>query len=641
MIAGGDRIDRHRFRGNSVAMKLRGRLVAGGLCVVVGVLALVVWLGLPDAVGPTTVEHPNPRFLVIAGVAVLIALGVLIGALPASRSPYRLILSGFAIGAALMVAIALPADGRPWSITLSMPAQVAAVAVTALLVGGAAVIAGHGWIIATASAVVSLAVGFVEPQYLPAAVQVLFLVSVLLTGDRRDWLRTGVAAALAVVASYVALIIPAVAAGQAIRWWPGVASLPAIYATDALPGLLLGTLAAALVLLARPRTGEPGVRSGYRVESDRLRRLVGGLVIAGAIVAWSFGLASFEPELRATVDLADAQARAGGPFLGDADMVEALGLAGKDFRWAAIILGLGGVLLFVRGSNRRTVAAVVALVGWLTADVVGDRLDPGGWGLPDSVRPSLVFGVSAAVVVTIVVTVAVVLGRRVLPGPQRPVGLRVVYAAVAFGAAPMLAYADGGNRYLPTGMQAASAALAILLVLVGVTLAAAAAPERSRSRLAIAALVGVLAAALMAWRYLIETTAVRIAWGNGLVVPLAGFLAASAFAVVALGLNRPRTGPAWFVAVLTFVVTPPLAWATLSGAVWVGYRAEDWLSPLTGDPAMFDGYPMVVIGAAAGLTLAMLLVVPGSWWGRPSAPAPDPATDAGPESAQTTLVLSG
>jgi hypothetical protein len=90
--------------------------------------------------------------------------------------------------------------------------------------------------------------------------------------------------------------------------------------------------------------------------------------------------------------------------------------------------------------------------------------------------------------------------------------------------------------------------------------------------------------------------------------------------VVALGLNRPRTGPAWVVAVLTVLLTPPLAWAALSGAVWAGYRAEDWLSPLTGDPAMFDGYPMVVIGAAAGLTMAMLLVVPGSWWGSPVRP---------------------
>jgi hypothetical protein len=463
---------------------------------------------------------------VTAGAAVLIALGVLIGALPASRSPYRLILSGFAIGAALMVAIALPADGRPWSIALSMPAQVAAVAVTALLVGGAAVIAGHGWIIATASAVVSLALGFVEPQYLPAAVQVLFLVSVLLTGDRRDWLRTGVAAALAVLASYVALVIPAVAAGQAVRWWPSVASLPMIYATDALPGLLLGTLAAALVLLARPRMDEPGVRSGYRVESDRLRRLVGGLVIAGAIVAWSFGLASFEPELRATVDLANARARAGGPFLGDADMVEALGLAGKDFRWAAIILGLGGVLLFVRGSNRRTVAAVVALVGWLTADVVGDRLDPGGWGLPDSVP-----------------AVAGLRGRRGGRGHDRgrggggprPAGAArpatTGRAAGGLRGGGLRRGADARLRrrwqpYLPAGMQAASAAVAILLVLVGVTLAAAAAPERSPARLAIAALVGVVAAALMAWRYLIETTAVRIAWGDGLVLPLAGFLAA-------------------------------------------------------------------------------------------------------------------
>jgi hypothetical protein len=86
----------------------------------------------------------------------LILLGVLIGVLPARRSPYRLIISGIAVAAApLGVASIVPGylPYEPLPQPMNLTALVAALVVGFLLIAGAAVVAGLGPVVATVSAV--------------------------------------------------------------------------------------------------------------------------------------------------------------------------------------------------------------------------------------------------------------------------------------------------------------------------------------------------------------------------------------------------------------------------------------------------------------------------------------------------------
>src|SRR5215468_2365737 len=98
---------------DSVAMNTRGRLTLGGLSVVAGVVAFAASFTLPD-MAQRAYPHSQSEYtngyavsrLPMAALA-LILLGVLIGLLPAGRSPYRLILSGIAVAAAPLGVVAI------------------------------------------------------------------------------------------------------------------------------------------------------------------------------------------------------------------------------------------------------------------------------------------------------------------------------------------------------------------------------------------------------------------------------------------------------------------------------------------------------------------------------------------------------
>ena len=65
--------------------------------------------------------------------------------------------------------------------------------------------------------------------------------------------------------------------------------------------------------------------------------------------------------------------------------------------------------------------------------------------------------------------------------------------------------------------------------------------------------------------------------------------------------------------------------------------AEPALTPLTGAWARLDGYSIMVIEVLAGVTVALLIVVAGSWWGRPVAV---PVSSAPPPTEKPPVVLS-
>ena len=99
-------------------------------------------------------------------------------------------------------------------------------------------------------------------------------------------------------------------------------------------------------------------------------------------------------------------------------------------------------------------------------------------------------------------------------------------------------------------------------------------------------------------------------------------MAVATLAVVAVGLGRPRTWHAWVVASAAALAAPSLASAAVIGSLLTSREAEAVLTPLTGSWARIDGSSAGVEGILAGLTTALMIVVAGSWWGRPAVPAP-------------------
>jgi hypothetical protein len=70
------------------------------------------------------------------------------------------------------------------------------------------------------------------------------------------------------------------------------------------------------------------------------------------------------------------------------------------------------------------------------------------------------------------------------------------------------------------------------------------------------------------------------------------------------------------------LAAPSLASAAVIGSLLTSREAEAVLTPLTGSWARIDGSSAGVEGILAGLTTALMIVVAGSWWGRPAVPAP-------------------
>lgn len=110
-----------------------------------------------------------------------------------------------------------------------------------------------------------------------------------------------------------------------------------------------------------------------------------------------------------------------------------------------------------------------------------------------------------------------------------------------------------------------------------------------------------------------------------------------------LSQRRPRRWTGRLALVAAAVTTVAFANIVLTSASLAGSYAEDVLTPLSGNPAMVGGYPLVVIAAFAGLALSLLAIVPASLvdTGR-SMRDPIPATEPGPapDSEAPTNVLT-
>jgi hypothetical protein len=600
-------------------MRSRGRSALSIVCVLVGLAGAAVALLAPE---PRARPELRPLAqilqappLLVAGL-VLAALGASL-LLPAGRQPLRLVVAGIAFTTSPLLALPSPAGSATWAAAFAIG--------VALVVGGVAFAglpwpfgvavllpfgAFAGWQL-TGSVVPHSLLGFIG---FGAFLTALSLVAAGLWPARGSgrlsgpagWVGVGGLALFGLLAEIVlstavaefATVLPYVLLPPVARDRNAVLPFPLVLTDGVVEGALLGAVAGAVALLARP-----GLRA--RVDGARPLRVLGALLAAAAAVLWALGAAIFEPALRATYNRV-----APGPF--SADAAEALGLAGKDFRWAAIVLGLGGLALLVRGTAGRLAAVGVSLVLWLTADVLWDRANLSGW--PYAVVAGLLAGA--------ILAAAALVARRVPDGPDSAVPLRLVYSAVAVGTAPMLAYADGANRNLPDGAQLAGGVLGILLVVAGVATALA---SRSLTwgRAVFATLVGLAAAAVLGWHYFVETTQARIIWGYEFTIPLVWYLAVTVVACLLLGLGRPTRRTGWLGLAAGLVVVPGLTTTVLKGAVRTGYFAENSLSPLTGDPAMFNGYPLAVIGALSGLTVALLALGIAGRVGHQAPPTPD------------------
>lgn len=165
-----------------------------------------------------------------------------------------------------------------------------------------------------------------------------------------------------------------------------------------------------------------------------------------------------------------------------------LAMFGREARWAAILLAVGGLVLLARAVRRR-LAVTGVVVAWVVTDLVLDMADA-------DART-----VATAGAVLAGLAVLVTLGRR-RAGPPGP--LPVVYSAASVTAAFPLVMAAGpwSAQQLPPWVVPLVAVQAALLVVGGVAVSLAASPTPTPHRVRFAgvvAFVGALAAAGHAW----------------------------------------------------------------------------------------------------------------------------------------------
>ncbi len=140
---------------------------------------------------------------------------------------------------------------------------------------------------------------------------------------------------------------------------------------------------------------------------------------------------------------------------------------GAHYRWSAILLTTGGLLLMARGTRPGIWLAPAIGASWLAADLA---LDLSGAG-------SAVAVVVGALLTAAVLAVAVVLVMRRAIGPMAPAWSLLSFAAFAAAFAPVLAYTVNlAGSDLPTAATVTLGALPAVLLIAALLAAAAVRP---------------------------------------------------------------------------------------------------------------------------------------------------------------------
>jgi hypothetical protein len=289
----------------------------------------------------------------------------------------------------------------------------------------------------------------------------------------------------------------------------------------------------------------------------------------------------------------------------------------RELRWGALIAVVLVLLIYARGDRRITRGVLLGGLTWLAADIGLDRMDPA----------------SGTVVLAVAAAGAAILGC-VAAGAVRAVPRPQVLLTVATVAAVTSGMTTGTES--PTDVEHAlnlgSAAVGSLLALVAVVAAVSAAGSAGRLRAAVAAPIGVLAAAvpcLLRYRYPQPT-------GDRSLGTLL-FTVVLLLTIVVLAGPRPRSGRDWrrypaalaVVAVTLPVMTVPLLYAFIAlpvGGLFTTLAGNPPVDSADSD-VVFD-IVAILIGLALGRALRNLA---------PARPAPlraaqraDPAVRAKP-----------
>lgn len=185
----------------------------------------------------------------------------------------------------------------------------------------------------------------------------------------------------------------------------------------------------------------------------------------GGVVLWAVGLAVLQPGTEPTKPWHEVWASNNSYWA-------------RDIRWMAIAVVLGGLILAFRGDRLRSRLSVLAMTGWLAADVWLDRAD--------------VAGRSAAVWLAVVACALVLLGA--LAGQARPGrpsrGVLIVTASVTAALVPVAGLTESPTDTEP-GLTPAALAVGCLLALITAGCAISAAPTRDVARIVAASTLAV------------------------------------------------------------------------------------------------------------------------------------------------------
>jgi hypothetical protein len=321
-----------------------------------------------------------------------------------------------------------------------------------------------------------------------------------------------------------------------------------------------------------------------------------GLLCAGLLL-WAVFAAVVEPTTREALSDLLARDPEDRSHVGE---TERLAMFGREARWAAILLGAGGLVVLARARRRRAIVAAF-VVAWVAADLVVDVADAG---------PSVV-----AVVTVVLGALAVAAASRARRDGAAGLFPLVYSGASTTAAFPLvLAVGPWSAQQLPGWVVPLVAGQSALLVVAGMVVALAAAPAPTPRRTVAAvtvAAVGALAAAGHAvWEF-----------GGGDEVPdgraflpgvaaVAVVVTAGAFACAG-PLRFARDRWAWVgVTAALGIIAGILVAVAFGGVVLLQFVAEG-IADGVGFGTMFLEGPLYVLpGVLAGALLGVVALLP-------------------------------
>ncbi len=290
---------------------------------------------------------------------------------------------------------------------------------------------------------------------------------------------------------------------------------------------------------------------------------------------------------------------------------------GREARWAAILLAVGGLVLLARAAHRRLAVTGIVVV-WVVADLVLD--------LADAAQPTILLAGLAVACLTALAT----LGR----GRGAAGAFPLVYSGASVTASFPLVMAVGpwsAEQLAPWAVPLV-AVEASLLVLAGVAVAVAASPSLSPRRAwyaGVVALAGAAAAAAHTWW---EFGAGDEEADGGAFLPgvAAVALILSAGAIVCgAGVRSARDRWLWLGVTVGLGIVTGLAIGFAFGVV----TFAQFVVPGAGVLRLFVEGPLYVVpGIVAGALVGLVTLLPVTWsWRRRVEPEPAPEEEQPPE----------